>query len=602
MAAEPPAVSVGSSSPSKKFGADFTWQGVGYTVVTRNGDKEILSNISGQLSSGDVCALMGPSGSGKTSLLNVLAGRVRSRDGKQTISGDMRLGGKSLTGVLLRKRIAYVMQQDVLYATQTPREALLFSAKLRMPASVSLSEKSELVEKMLKDLGLTKCADTYIGNELMCGISGGEKKRTSVGIELIMRPKLVFLDEPTSGLDSYSAHQVIGKLRELADGSGCNILCTIHQPSSEVFHSFSKVIVLREGQLFFFGTVEQLSAQLSKLGNGCPSEYNLADHTMFLLMTGEENKITTLQEGLRLERESSGNSIKGDPPAEKPDNEGLGTAAGFCTQLLELSRREASAVWRDKPGLIASVMIPLILNLFFAFIFFQVGDTSQSNYDSQSHFGAIAQVAISGMFGAAQPLLLRFPLDRGIFLREYSTCTYGAVPYALSKSMVELPQSLLNSVIVWGSCYAVMGLHGNFIDYVLIFWITGMAASSVALLVGSVAANAEVASQAAPAIFVPQLLFAGFFIKIDNVPVFLRWVQYICALKYGMNLFLLNEFGEDARKDWPTEDQIEAERFITLNEVEPDHRWLYVGILIAIVIVIRSISLLVLARRASSFF
>jgi len=514
----------------------------------------------------------------------------------------MRLGGKSLTGVTLRKRIAYVMQQDVLYATQTPREALLFSAKLRMPASVPASEKCELVEKMLKDLGLTKCADTYIGNELMRGISGGEKKRTSVGIELIMRPKLVFLDEPTSGLDSYSAHQVIGKLRELADGSGCNILCTIHQPSSEVFHSFSKVIVLREGRLFFFGTVEQLSSQLSKLGHGCPSEYNLADHVMFLLMTQQEGKITTLQDSLRLECESSSTLAKGETLPEKAEDDDLGTAAGFGTQLLALSQREASSVWRDKPGLIASVMIPLILNLFFAFIFFQVGDTSQDNYDSQSHFGAIAQVAISGMFGAAQPLLLRFPLDRGIFLREYSTCTYGAVAYSLSKSMVELPQSLLNSIITWGSCHIIMGLHGNFVDYVLIFWVTGMAAASVALLVGSIAANAEVANQAAPAIFVPQLLFAGFFIKIDNVPVFLRWVQYICALKYGMNLFLLNEFGEDARKDWPVEDQMNAERFITANDVVPDHRWLYVAILVAIVIVIRGISLFVLAKRASSFF
>ncbi|CAK0841556.1 unnamed protein product [Prorocentrum cordatum] len=372
--------------------------------------------------------------------------------------------------------------------------------------------------------------------------------------------------------------------------------------SSEVFHSFSKVIVLREGHLFFFGTVEQLSSQLNKFGHGCPSEYNLADHVMFLLMTQQETKIATLEGSLRLEYESNGTPAKGEAPAERAEDEDLGTAAGFCTQLLALSRREASSVWRDKPGLIASVLIPLILNLFFAFIFFQVGDTSQDNYDSQSHFGAIAQVAISGMFGAAQPLLLRFPLDRGIFLREYSTCTYGALPYSLSKSMVELPQSLLNSIIIWGSCHIIMGLHGNFIDYVLIFWITGMAASSVALLVGSIAANAEVANQAAPAIFVPQLLFAGFFIKIDNVPVFLRWVQYICALKYGMNLFLLNEFGEDARKDWPAEDQMMAERFITTNEVEPGHRWLYVAILIAIVIVVRAISLFVLAKRASSFF
>jgi ABC-type multidrug transport system permease subunit len=358
--------------------------------------------------------------------------------------------------------------------------------------------------------------------------------------------------------------------------------------------------------------VEQLSAQLGKFGYGCPSEYNLADHAVFLLMTEDEGRISGLQESLRLERETSGTLAEGEPPADDLlygaagasfyTQRNFGIGASFYTQLLALTQREASSVWRDKRALIASVMMPLILSIIFAFVFFQVGDTSQSNYDSQSHFGAIAQVAIRGMFAAALPLLLRFPLDRGIFLREYSTCTYGSAAYFLSKSMVELPQSLLNSVITWGGCHVIMGLHGNFINYVLIFWIMNIAASSLALLVGCIAANSEVAFQTFPPLFVPQLLFAGFFIKIDNVPVFLRWVQYICALKYGMNLFLLNEFGEDARKDWPTEDQIEAERFITLNEVEPDHRWLYVGILIAIVIVIRSISLLVLARRASSFF
>merc|ERR1712226_306824 len=127
-----------------------------------------------------------------------------------------------------------------------------------------------------------------------------------------------------------------------------------------------------------------------------------------------------------------------------------------------------------------------------------------------SHFGGIAQVAIGGMFGAAQPLLLRFPLDRGIFLREYATQTYGCAAYFLSKSMVELPQSFLNAVIVWTCSYFIMSLKGNFLVYVLVFWATGMAAASTALLVGSLAANPEVAQQAAPAVFVPQIMLAGF--------------------------------------------------------------------------------------------
>lgn len=194
------------------------------------------------------------------------------------------------------------MQKDLLCPTQTPREALLFSAKLRMPSSVKASEKRELVDKMLVDLGLVKCADTFIGNEMLRGISGGEKKRTSVGIELIMKPKIVFLDEPTSGLDSYAAHSVINKLRELATSADCNILCTIHQPSSEVFHLFNKVMLLREGRRFFCGTIQALSQQLTALDHGCPGEYNLSDHVMFMLQTTPEDELMDLQKKLTDEK------------------------------------------------------------------------------------------------------------------------------------------------------------------------------------------------------------------------------------------------------------------------------------------------------------
>ena len=137
-----------------------------------------------------------------------------------------------VSGSSLRKRIAYVMQQDILTPTQTVRESLWFSANLRLPNTYTREDKQQMVEKMLKDLGLEKCADTFIGDDMIRGVSGGEKKRTCVGIEL-MKPKLIFLDEPTSGLDSYAAHNVVMRLKDMAHHDGCNVLCTIHQPSSE---------------------------------------------------------------------------------------------------------------------------------------------------------------------------------------------------------------------------------------------------------------------------------------------------------------------------------------------------------------------------------
>ena len=203
-------------------GASISWNHLKVAV----GSKEILEGIdgkglSGHLTGGSFCAIMGPSGAGKTTLLNALAGRL-------PVAGDVAYGGRALSARELRGRIAYVMQEDVLCGTMTPREALLFSASLRLPSHMPLEQKKLEVEQMLTELTLLRCADTLIGDKMIRGISGGEKKRTSIGVELVLRPEVLFLDEPTSGLDSYAAFSVVRNLVQLAK-SGCTILCTIHR-------------------------------------------------------------------------------------------------------------------------------------------------------------------------------------------------------------------------------------------------------------------------------------------------------------------------------------------------------------------------------------
>ena len=151
----------------------------------------------------------------QSSLLNVLAGRSASR-GNIEIEADVTVGGAKVDPVAFRKNIAYVMQDDSLLPTATPREALLFSAALRSPSNVTVEQLHTLVNQVLAALGLEDCADTLIGGDMIKGISGGQRKRTSVGVEIITNPSLLFLDEPTSGLDSYTAYNLIKLLRKIA--------------------------------------------------------------------------------------------------------------------------------------------------------------------------------------------------------------------------------------------------------------------------------------------------------------------------------------------------------------------------------------------------
>ncbi len=253
--------SLPTSEPSVVQKQDIEWNAINFKV----GNKVILDNVWGKVNAGQVCAIMGPSGSGKSSLLNVLAGRSAPTITNK-ISGNIMVDGKPINPVDYRKNIAYVMQDDALMATSTPREALQFSAALRLPKGTSLKFINELVETTLSELGLSECADVLIGGALIKGISGGQRKRTSVGVEIITKPSLLFLDEPTSGLDSFSAFNCINLLKKLADHNA-TVLCTIHQPSSEVFFLFDTCMFLKDGLVCYHGPVKGITEYFSAKGN-----------------------------------------------------------------------------------------------------------------------------------------------------------------------------------------------------------------------------------------------------------------------------------------------------------------------------------------------
>lgn len=196
-----------------KQGHDLEWRNVSMNIKEKDGavGKQILDNMWGRANAGELCAIMGASGmfvvsmysssnafqgSGKTSLFNVLAGRVKSK-GKLCVSADLRLGGCKISpaqDIDTRNQFAFVAQEDSLHIPSTPRQALTFSARLRLPRHTTTEEIQTIVERFIDDLGLRSCCDTIIGGGLLKGISGGEKRRVSIGVELVSSPTLIFLD------------------------------------------------------------------------------------------------------------------------------------------------------------------------------------------------------------------------------------------------------------------------------------------------------------------------------------------------------------------------------------------------------------------------
>jgi len=276
----------------------------------------------------------------------------------------------------------------------------------------------------------------------------------------------------------------------------------------------------------------------------------------------------------------------------------------FTRQFNMLTYRELLNAVRDTASLGARFGGTIFLNLLFGLIFLNAGKGNNAvSADINAHFGAITMVMIVSMFGAAQPVALAFPQERPMFLREYSSNTYGAPAYFLSKLMIEAPMAFIQTVVSFLLAYFMIGLRGNFIFIVLAAWGLSMASCSVSVMLGCSVPDVKQIMEAAPMLFVPQMLFAGFFIRTSLIPVFLRWAQYLCSLKYAMNLVLLTEFREDSHSCNTSPEALEnCKQIIHSNNIDASHFWIYIILLFALFVAFRLVGAVLLVRKARKFY
>ncbi|CAI7742275.1 unnamed protein product [Closterium sp. NIES-54] len=249
-------------------------------AMKKHYSRTILADINGAARSGEVTAIMGASGSGKTTLLNILAHRIA----KERRSGSVELDGAVVRGSTMRRMSAYVMQDDLMFPALTVRETLMFAAELRLAANgVTKEEKERKVESLLELLGLTKVADSLIGNESQRGVSGGERKRVAIGVEMVSDPRILFLDEPTSGLDSTSAYRVVRAIKDIAVQTGSIAIMVLHQPSFRVLSLIDRLLLLASGHTIFHGPPPQLPTFLASFGCPVPQFANSAEFALDLI-------------------------------------------------------------------------------------------------------------------------------------------------------------------------------------------------------------------------------------------------------------------------------------------------------------------------------
>ncbi|KAI5808795.1 P-loop containing nucleoside triphosphate hydrolase protein [Peziza echinospora] len=536
------------------------WDNLSLAVVSGRGKKavenKILQNVSGYANRGEMTAIMGPSGAGKTTLANVLTGRVGGQNyqlgGKVTFEGEKRQENiwKSIT--------AYVEQEDLMYDCLTVEETIIFSAMLRLPSSTyTKAQKIARARQIIEILGLSKVKDSRVGSSIRRGISGGERKRCAVGVELVTSPKLMFLDEPTSGLDSHSAYNVVSTVKDVAK-QGVAVLVTIHQPAYELFQMFDKVILIAQGRIAYHGSILNAVEYFASLGYPVPQGANAADHFISLLTpsasSADEKVRGRVDEILDAWEKASEESIahndsrlleKAKGASEPLDNgptTSNGFALGYFEELWWLFRRGWTQALRDKQKIIANFMSAIFVGLILSFTFYRLGNDQGAVI---GRAGLLFFIPVNISFGVLFPIISYLPLLNGILVRERSTGAYRVSTFYISRYLIEIPMAISSRMIFFLMVYWICGFKqeaGAFFIFLGMNCLTVVYSISMGLFIGSTSRNLAVVQAATPALNVIFLLFGGFLLPLASIPDWFIWLHWISYLTFNFAATTITEF------------------------------------------------------------
>ncbi|BGP51257.1 hypothetical protein JCM10450v2_007186 [Rhodotorula kratochvilovae] len=539
------------------------------THAARTGEERvILSSLSATIAGGSFCAVLGPSGSGKTSLVDLLAG-VR-KTGYRTGAIEL-LHPAGAEGVSERERecvrIGYVDQNDVLCETSTVREAVMFAAELKL-GEIAHEKKRERVFEVLTQLGLLDIADSVIGSPEGSGrrgISGGERRKVSIALELVARPAVLILDEPTSGLDSASALRIVHALKALTTPSPAQqpttVIVTIHQPSSQLWHLFDDTLVLAQGGTqLYFGKARDVSEWWEARGQQCPEGWNPADFLLDLATTPPASflaprpTLAPRKSSLAADSptaETSAPSLSrrhsSAVPAMLLKNANAHSGADrrprttALTQVEALAKRQTRELVRDRGLLLMHNLVLPLVALFVGGMYYQV-DLSIGGF--QSRIGALF---FSGCLVAFASLsaLSNFARAKRLFIRERARGYHHPLAWLATQVVFDVvPLRLVPTILLGVIVYWMVGLAAtaaNFFKFLLILVLFALCQTVWNFLLATLIDDTGSAILVSSILVLFEMAFAGFFVNLSSIPPVLRWLQWLAPLKYALEALSVNE-------------------------------------------------------------
>lgn len=603
-------------SKLRKEPVTLEWNNIDFTIKTGSEGKErkLLDGIAGIARPGELLAIMGSSGAGKTTLLNSLAGRIKVKSGDQ-LTGRVLVNGNQ-RDARWRRTAGYVEQFDLMYGLLTVQETIQFAADFKLPREVTPGEKRAIVDRVIELLGLSGVRHSRIGEETKRGISGGEKKRVAIGIELVTFPGLLFLDEPTTGLDSTTAQSLIETLKGIAQKTDMTIILTIHQPRSSILSLFTRIMFMSQGKLIFNGTITDCLHHFKRvLGVECPEHENPADFVMDLLTVRANdevsgNRVRLLHESWQEEERNRSRSRASQvniastvtSPAGVTSQDGAVTIP-LGQQSSSASRNEHRLTWpnnraeefglllkrnfiltfRNRLDIFATFGQTVFISLLLSFVFFQLNDDFSG---VQGRLGLLFFISINVVFTTVNVLLSVFAVDRAILLRERSAATYRVFPSYAAKFISLLPLSMLFLIIFATPLYFITGLtmpFDRFLVFILMLAALRYSSIGLGLCVASISPTVQISEIIGPLVIVIFLIFGGNLANSNEITWILRWIQYISIVFYSYQALAQNEFtGNFYGVQNDSETIVPGEYYLDLYGLENVNQWGCLGALLGL--------------------
>ncbi|XP_030515895.2 ABC transporter G family member 14 [Rhodamnia argentea] len=571
-------------------------------------EKTILNGVSGMVCPGEILAMLGPSGSGKTTLLTALGGRLSGK-----LSGKITYNGQPFSGTV-KRRMGFVAQDDVLYPHLSVTETLLFTALLRLPNTLPLAEKLRHVESIVAELGLTRCRHSMIGGPLFRGISGGEKKRVSIGQEMLINPSLLLLDEPTSGLDSTTAQMILTTVKRLA-GGGRTVVTTIHQPSSRLYHMFDKVVLLSEGSPIYYGPASAALDYFSSIGFTTSMTVNPADLLLDLANGIAPDSKHATEHGENMEQEKK--SVREALISAYDKNISARLKSELCSVDIinynaftkgheKKAEQWCNSWWHQFKVLLQRGLRERRFESFNRLRIFQVISVAVLGgllwwHTPASHIAdRIALLFFFSVFWGFYPLynaVFTFPQERRMLIKEQSSGMYRLSSYFLARTVGDLPLELALPTAFVFIIYWMGGLKpdpATFILSLLIVLYSVLVSQSLGLAFGAILMDVKQATTLASVTTLVFLIAGGYYIQ--QIPPFIEWLKYLSYSYYCYRLLLGVQYSNDDVYECTKGELCRVRDFPAVKAVGLSNLWLDVFIMASMLAGYRLIAYVALHR------